>query len=358
MSTAVPPSGSASNQLRPVGQQPDRLEDVVGPPSVSERGGLDGRCQVGAPTGEGRASARPRPRRRAPRQAGSTRGDARRTGRDGVYHAGQPRHRVDDRDVTPVCRGGLEPGLRPRSSRNSRWGQRRPDPPSAGHSRRPPARASPRPSSRCRIRQHRLSLGIAGGARRRNRASGSRWLKEGRSGRAHGSPSDALGGTTARATTGRPAADAQRCTADRVHDPGTLVPHRHRRRPLPFPVAHVEVRVAHPRGEHPHADLAGPRVDELERLDAGGLARGLEHGRADPRAQGALTRRSCDDARRRAADVRDITRGATWRHRRPPRRTAKTLGGGRDGAPGSERSAVARPRRTPGSTSSARMRAR
>ena len=55
--------------------------------------------------------------------------------------------------------------------------------------------------------------------------------------------------------------------AHRLDDAGALVPQHDRPRPLPVAVAHVEVGVADARRGHPHEDLAGPRIVEVQGLD-------------------------------------------------------------------------------------------
>ncbi len=63
---------------------------------------------------------------------------------------------------------------------------------------------------------------------------------------------------------------------DGLDDAGALVAHDDRRRAIPLPVADVEVGVAHPRGQHPHEDLAGTWRLERQVADDGRGADPLE----------------------------------------------------------------------------------
>ena len=56
------------------------------------------------------------------------------------------------------------------------------------------------------------------------------------------------------------------------------------RRAVPLPVADVQVGVAHARGEHADADLAGAWLDQLELADHGRLADRLEDRGTDRRS--------------------------------------------------------------------------
>src|ERR671922_58771 len=53
----------------------------------------------------------------------------------------------------------------------------------------------------------------------------------------------------------------------RLDDAGPLVTHDDRRRMIPLPVANVQVGVADTGREHPHAHLAGARLDQIELTD-------------------------------------------------------------------------------------------
>ena len=84
-------------------------------------------------------------------------------------------------------------------------------------------------------------------------------------------------------------AQARHARPDRLDDAGALVAHDDRRRARPLAVAHVQVRVADARGEHPHADLAGTRLGDDEVLDRRWVRR---RSGARPRERGASPRAS------------------------------------------------------------------
>ena len=65
---------------------------------------------------------------------------------------------------------------------------------------------------------------------------------------------------------------------DRLHDAGALVTHHDRGRPVPLPVADVQVGMADAGREHPDADLARARLDQVELAD---LHRAADLGKDD-----------------------------------------------------------------------------
>ncbi len=108
--------------------------------------------------------------------------------------------------------------------------------------------------------------------------------------------------------------------ADGFDDPGALVTHHDRARPLPVPVADVEIGMAHARCRHPHEDLARSRLGESQRLDGHGLARPLDDRRPDlphllPPATAWVAHGCNDTTRRMALDVHDDSpHGAAQRY--------------------------------------------
>ena len=75
------------------------------------------------------------------------------------------------------------------------------------------------------------------------------------------------------------------------------------RRARPVAVADVQVGVADARREDPDADLAGPRLGQLERLDRGGLAGRPQHRGPDVRGHVSLIAPALARAGRQVRDV-------------------------------------------------------
>ncbi len=133
-------------------------------------------------------------------------------------------------------------------------------------------------------------------------------------------------------------ADAGRRHAlpDGLDDARPLVAHDDRRRAIPLAVADMEVGVAHARGEHPHADLARPRLAQLELADDDRLPRPPRGRRHGPGSRHDWSRLAHPAALvgvdRQVRDVvgpphRGIDVGGVRRPRRPRRRSSATRNG-------------------------------
>ena len=96
----------------------------------------------------------------------------------------------------------------------------------------------------------------------------------------------------------------------RLDDPGTLVTDHERAGPGPFPIAQVQVRVAHAAGQDPDAHFALPGLIEGQRLDCDGLTRLLQDGGTHADSVPDMTKPG-------AALAPGFDRCSTWEARRP-----------------------------------------